>query len=205
MFLFITYTTRIILRHCTFINHSLKCKVVIIARFLKHICDWVNFSKIPWLSCKNKYLKQVSFQARNQELFRAPFLLIISKYNYEERSLFYKVFLTLLTHQHHLVEFYLTMTKMALEIFQVITCLLGVTYNANVRLMLNMVVSLAVYKCLWLSTFRSSLQLPVTVFRIYAGKFSDLFFSVLHYYFEQTTEVTVVASHCIVTSHVNHQ
>ena len=69
---------------------------------------------------------------------------ISSKYNYEKRSLFYKVFLTLLTHQHHLVEFYLTMAKMALEIFQVITCSLGVTYNANIRLMLNMVVSLAV-------------------------------------------------------------
>ena len=42
------------------------------------------------------------------------------------------------------------MTKIAFEIFQVITCTFGVTYNVNVRdtesLMINMVVSLAVYK-----------------------------------------------------------
>ena len=41
---------------------------------------------------------------------------------------------------------------MALEIFQVIACTLGVTYNVNVwhteSLMLNMVVSLAGYKSL---------------------------------------------------------
>ena len=43
------------------------------------------------------------------------------------------MFLTLLSHQHHLVEYYLTMTKIALEIFQVITCTLGVMYNVNVR------------------------------------------------------------------------
>ena len=63
---------------------------------------------------------------------------------------FHKVFLTLLAHQHHLVEYYLKMTKIALKIFQVITCTLGVTYNVNVRhpesLMINVVVSLAVYK-----------------------------------------------------------
>ena len=46
---------------------------------------------------------------------------------------FCKMFLTLLSHQHHLVEYYLTMTKIALEIFQVITCTLGVMYNVNVR------------------------------------------------------------------------
>ena len=43
------------------------------------------------------------------------------------------MFLTLLSHQHHLVEYYLTMTKIALEISQVITCTLGVMYNVNVR------------------------------------------------------------------------
>ena len=58
--------------------------------------------------------------------------------------------LTLLTHQHHIVEYYLTVTKTALEIFQVITCALEVTCNINVghteSLMINMVVSLAVYE-----------------------------------------------------------
>ena len=58
--------------------------------------------------------------------------------------------LTLLTHQHHIVEYYLTVTKTALEIFQVITCTLEVTCNINVghteSLMINMVVSLAVYE-----------------------------------------------------------
>ena len=58
--------------------------------------------------------------------------------------------LTLLTHQHHIVEYYLTVTKTALEIFQVIICTLEVTCNINVghteSLMINMVVSLAVYE-----------------------------------------------------------
>ena len=67
-----------------------------------------------------------------------------------EKELFYKVFLTLLTHQHHHAKYYLTMTKIVFENFQAITCTLGVTYNVNVRytesLMINMVVSLAVYK-----------------------------------------------------------
>ena len=43
-----------------------------------------------------------------------------------------KLFLTLLTHQHHHVEFYLAMTNMASEIFQKITCMLGVMYNVIV-------------------------------------------------------------------------
>ena len=93
----------------------------------------------------------------------ANIFYLSSKYIHEERNLFHKVLLMLLTHQHHLAKFYLTMTKMALEIFQVfffffffffffqvITCTLGMTYNVNVKhtesLMLNMVVSLAVYK-----------------------------------------------------------
>ena len=67
-----------------------------------------------------------------------------------EKGPFHKVFLPILTQQHHLIEYYLTVTKIALEIFQIITCTLGVTYNVNVRhtesLMINMVVSLAVYK-----------------------------------------------------------
>ena len=65
-----------------------------------------------------------------------------------EKEPFHKLFLTLLTHQYHLVEYFLTVTKIALEIFQVITCTLGVTYNVNVRhtesFMINLVVSLAV-------------------------------------------------------------
>ena len=39
----------------------------------------------------------------------------------------------LLLHQHHLVEFYLTMVKTALEIFQVITCSLVVMYNVTCK------------------------------------------------------------------------
>ena len=58
--------------------------------------------------------------------------------------------LTLLTHQHNIVEYYLTVTKTALEIFQVITCTFEVTCNINVghteSLMINVVVSLAVYE-----------------------------------------------------------
>ena len=71
-----------------------------------------------------------------------------SKHNRKKRSLFHELFLTLLTHQHHFVEFDLTMAKTALQIFQVKTCLLGVTYNVNVShsisLILNTVVSHAV-------------------------------------------------------------
>ena len=74
----------------------------------------------------------------------------IIKIQSREKEPFHKGLLTLLTHQHHLAEYYLTVTKVALEIFQVITCTLGVTYNVNVRhtesLMKNLVVSLAVYK-----------------------------------------------------------
>ena len=72
-----------------------------------------------------------------------------SKYSHKKRSLFHEVFLTRLTCQNHLVEFYLAMTNMALEIFQKITCTLGVMYNVNVRYiesLMHMVVSLAVYK-----------------------------------------------------------
>ena len=57
----------------------------------------------------------------------------IIKIQSREKKPFHKVFLTLLTHQHRLVEYYLTTTKKALEIFQVITCTLGVTHNVNVR------------------------------------------------------------------------
>ena len=74
----------------------------------------------------------------------------IIKIQSREKRPLHKAFLTLLKHQHHIVEYYLTVTKMALEIFQVITCMLEVTYNVNVRhtesLMINMVVSLTVYK-----------------------------------------------------------
>ena len=87
------------------------------------------------------------------DCFCAYFCKYISsniKIQSREKRRFYKVFLTLLTHQHHLVEFYFKSGKMALEFFQVITCAFGVTHDANIRyikpLMLNMVVSLAVYK-----------------------------------------------------------
>ena len=60
------------------------------------------------------------------------------------------MFLALLTHQHHLVEYYLTVTKIASEIFQVITWRLEVTYNVNLRptgsLMIDMVVPLPLIK-----------------------------------------------------------
>ena len=73
----------------------------------------------------------------------------ITKYGHKKKSLFHEVFLTRLTCQHHLIEFYLAMTNMASEIFQKITCTLGVMYNVNVRhieSLMHMVVSLAVYK-----------------------------------------------------------
>ena len=73
-----------------------------------------------------------------------------SKYSHKKRNLFHELALRLLTHQHQLVEFYLILAKTLLEIFQVITCSFGVTYNVNVRhtksLMLNTVVSHAVYE-----------------------------------------------------------
>ena len=73
-----------------------------------------------------------------------------SKCSHKKRSFFHELFLTVLTHQHHLVESYLIMAKTALEISQVITSSLGVTYNINVRhtklLMLNTVLSHVVYK-----------------------------------------------------------
>ena len=85
--------------------------------------------------------------------YHADFCKYISsiiKIQSREKKPFHKVFLTLLTHQHHLAEYYLTVTKVALEIFQIKFWTLGVTYNVNVRhtksLMINMVVSLAVYK-----------------------------------------------------------
>ena len=70
--------------------------------------------------------------------------------------------LTLLTHQHDLAEYYLTATKIAsILIFQVITCTFGVTYNVNVKhtewLMINMVVSLAVYKVSLIKFIQESL------------------------------------------------
>ena len=49
------------------------------------------------------------------------------KYSHTKKSLFHELLVTLLTHQHCLIEFYLTMAK------TVITCSLGVTYNVNVR------------------------------------------------------------------------
>ena len=74
----------------------------------------------------------------------------IIKMQSREKGPFHKVFLTLPTHQHFFVEYYLTVTKIALGILQIITCTFGVTYNVNVRhtesLMINMVVFLAVYK-----------------------------------------------------------
>ena len=79
------------------------------------------------------------------------YITSIIKIQSREKVPFHKVFLTLLAHQQHLVEYYLTMTKIALKIFEVIiTCLLGVTHNVNVRhpesLITNIVYSLAVYK-----------------------------------------------------------
>ena len=87
------------------------------------------------------------------DCYRADFckyIWSIIKIQSREKRPFHKVFLTLLTHQHHLAEYYLTVTKIALEIFQIKFWTLGLTYNVNVRhtksLMINMVVSLAVYK-----------------------------------------------------------
>ena len=77
----------------------------------------------------------------------------IIKIQSQKGILLHELFLTLLTHQHHLVEFYWTMAKTALKIFQVITCSLGVTDNVNVRhtksLAVSIVVSHAAYKNLF--------------------------------------------------------
>ena len=60
------------------------------------------------------------------------------------------VLFTFLTHQRHHVEFCLTMAIVALGIFPKTAYTFGVTYNVNVKhtksLILNMVVSLVVYK-----------------------------------------------------------
>ena len=48
LLLLITGITRT-LQSCTFINHSLKYKVVTFAEFWKHICERVNFSKVRGL------------------------------------------------------------------------------------------------------------------------------------------------------------
>ena len=50
---------------------------------------------------------------------------IIKIQSWEKRP-FHEVFLPFLTQQYHLVEYYLTVTKIVLEIFQIITCTLGV-------------------------------------------------------------------------------
>ena len=70
------------------------------------------------------------------------------------------------------------MAKKAFEVFQAITCSIGVTYNVNVRytksLMLNIVVSYTVYKSLF-DEVHSGVHCScrsVTLFRIYTGKFS---------------------------------
>ena len=100
------------------------------------------------------HLHKFSSSAYSPDWYCADFCKYITsiiKIQSREKVPFHKVFLTLLAHQQHLVEYYLTMTKIALKIFEVIiTCLLGVTYNVHVRhtesFMINMVVSLAVYK-----------------------------------------------------------
>ena len=114
--------------------------------------------RLFWLSYdrRNNSLVQISLLAYSY-IFSWLILYIFLQIHFfyhqntvTRKEAFYKVFLTPLTHQHHLVEFYLRMKKMALGIFQLITCAFGMTYNANVRyikpLMLNMVVYLAVYK-----------------------------------------------------------
>ena len=96
---------------------------------------------------RNKFLA-LSISSYSPDWYCANTFHLSSKYNHKKRSLFHELFLTLLTHQNHFVEFYLTMAKTALQIFQVKTCVLGVTYNVNVRhsisLILNTVVSHAV-------------------------------------------------------------
>ena len=138
-----------------------------------------------------------------------------SKQSHKKSSLFHEVFLMLLTHQYHLVKFDLTMAKVALEIIQVITCTLGVTYKVNVRdtesLMLNMVVSPLVYKSFFDWWVRSEIHWWVHCscrrrYYVYILRrfLNNLRFSKLHYDLEQTTDITVVACHCIATAHVNY-
>ena len=100
----------------------------------------------------------------------------IIKIQSREKEPFHKGLLTLLTHQHHLAQYYLTVTKISLEIFQVITCTLGVTYNVNVRhiesLIINVVISLAVYKVSLIKFIQEFIVVVGGGIRIYAGKFS---------------------------------
>ena len=49
LLLFITGMTRSALRSCIFIKHCLKYKVVIFAKFLKHICEKIDFNKFRCL------------------------------------------------------------------------------------------------------------------------------------------------------------
>ena len=111
----------------------------------------------------------------------------------------FQLFLTLLTHQHHLAEFYLTMPKIELEIFQKTTCTLGVTYNMwNAYQVIDAEYGgllCGLYKFLLLTSFRNcSLWWRYFVYTM--GRFlNNLLFSVFHYDLEQTAEVTEVICH----------
>ena len=100
----------------------------------------------------NVMIPSSSTTTYSPEWYCAGFCKYISsiiKIQSQKRSLFLAVFLTRLICQHHLVEFCSEMTNMTSEIFQKITCTLGVMYNVNLRhieSLMHMVVSLAVYK-----------------------------------------------------------
>ena len=119
-----------------------------------YICIYI-YIYIPGLLNTRLYVSHLKAKIKRPDWYCADFckyiyISSITKIQSQEKSFFHELFLTLLTHQHHFVEFYLTKTKTALETFQVITCSLGVTYNVNVRhtksMMLNTVVSHAIYK-----------------------------------------------------------
>ena len=139
-----------------------------ITKFLRHPlpvkCDfWNGLNNERYRQFKSNYHKFKKYLCTNflprllqhtllidtVQIFANTFHLS-SKCSHKKRSLFHERFLTLLTHEHHLVEFYLAIAKTAFEIFQVITCSLGMTYNVNLRhtksMMLNIVVFHAVYK-----------------------------------------------------------
>ena len=97
-------------------------------------CDfWNGLNKERYRLFQSNYHKRNNSFAQISCADFCKYISSIIKIHSREKEPFNKVFLTLLTHQHHLVEYYLTITKIALEIFEVITCTLGETYNVNVR------------------------------------------------------------------------
>ena len=95
-----------------------------------------------------------------------------SKYSQKKSSLFHEVFLTRLTCQHHLVEFYLAMTNMASEIFHKITSTLGVMYNVKIwsHRQHNYLIFRLKTWCNWFNLDRLLLYHVVEMLKIHLGR-----------------------------------